>query len=684
MKTLFKCLMALAVFVNLLPKAYSQSCSRNHYLGVGIPTPPATFPTTYPYHVKNFSIGPHRTNTPQLYVDLYVASATIFADDYLDEEGYPIGKGIFYYGFLSDGHGVSCNSIDLGTGISTTNDQINEMYDDPNYDDERSVAIVTSYSSAEEVIIAQVRNATTHKYGMKILHVDECSGDILKDKIVMVGSSENYDNLHPLDAVYNPYDGYIYICGYVNSTGNKSAFVAKYDPVASTIAILGYDWYPGPGMLYDFDIAIHLKILNNGSNAGNIAVLGSSNIIPNSGGIASGSLVMILDQNLNLLQKISLSDQPSISQHPDEYAYDIEEEQQNGGFFVYSNKFTVGPQTAGPIWFNPTPEYPVITYLNSNLQIPGSANQRAHIYPSWYTRSIWAWGSTVVNGNYIAGFQSFWNDADGCATNGNITPSFNNILPFLSQINLGWNGSTISANINFWKIYFTQAPEPNFYPLGGELSNISWPTKFAVGNPNVTNNIMMVPPIRNNLFPSGSPSNKMTFKFLRTDNAGDIDPGFNNCENTYTNCVPDVHISDAYNGEPETEFTDVGFASDIFDGGSVQITNLWVGDLLGCEDFGYYKPTEVNNLVNHSDINIYPNPAQDYISISLTKQQLSIKNITVEIYSSIGQKIGILYKGSAKELDDKKLILNDMAPGVKLIRITSDWKLIGERNIITQ
>ncbi len=638
--------------------------SRNHYMGTGLPTPPSTSPTAYPYDVKNFSVTPlNGADGPE---DIYISTATAFNDG-------PV-KGIFFYPFSGNGSGLDCGSPTIRSRY---------LYDDPGYADDRAVAIVSRLSTdnSDAVILAQVKDGT-NRHGLKILFINHCTGNIIRDKVVFLPTS-GY-GIHPLDFVYNPSNQKFYICGYIqndNNAQNRSAFVATLDDntLAFTMSHV-LSWSSGISSAYDYDMAIRIKILRRGPNAGRILVLGGSNI-PTASANHSGSLAMLMTPGLAFVNRVSISNfTPLTPDVKDEYAYDASEDV-NGNLFIYSNTFW--PDAIGqPGYYYPNSKYTIVTRTDTILNVNTTLKSRA-VIRSTNNNLVGIWGKNLISDNVIAGYQSYWDAQAGCALKGN-APSPTNITPFFAKINPTWSASSgLNIGINFWKLYHTQTPPTTFYSLGGVESNVSWPTKFATDNLLLNGNtdLLAVVPIWNNVLPSSStPANKLSYKFIRTDNIGDMDPTSPfSCDNIYTNCIPPYSYIVAKNYEPLSVFSGVSISTNVFTGHSASITPIWVNDSLGCDLNGYYRPTDVNPL-NTGNIKIYPNPAYDALNLEFNTENKGLAEICA--YDVTGKKVLNVTSNTISGNNRITISLSSLASGSYMIELRNGSEI--NRQMITK
>jgi hypothetical protein len=83
----------------------------------------------------------------------------------------------------------------------------------------------------------------------------------------------------------------------------------------------------------------------------------------------------------------------------------------------------------------------------------------------------------------------------------------------------------------------------------------------------------------------------------------------------------------------------------------------------------FIKPTSVNNLVNTSDnISISPNPATDYIEISLGANGPSPLQSDVRIYDVLGQTVSFVRAG-LEPATTIRIDVSGLAPGMYFVRI---------------
>src|SRR5690606_20898187 len=194
----------------------------------------------------------------------------------------------------------------------------------------------------------------------------------------------------------------------------------------------------------------------------------------------SATLSLIIDRNtLTTIYNNPFIELYGEGERP--YEYGIDAFQSDDGIYVVSNNFLPFPNLG--YGFNVDARRTSITYVDNSLNT--FSNSRIKFLPSGGIDTVLDWGARVLassnndQGFVLAGLRIGWN-GNYCNLSGNPSPSFDTIVPYLTEIDPTWNGSNISITTNFWKIYFNQSGTGsfssgavnNFYDLGGGLSNI--------------------------------------------------------------------------------------------------------------------------------------------------------------------------------------------------------------------
>ncbi|RYD55307.1 MAG: hypothetical protein EOP56_16390 [Sphingobacteriales bacterium] len=162
--------------LGLCSPANGQTFIQNYFLAQG------TAPNeTYTLESKNYSIIPHTREAD----NGYLVSGTVFEPGWKDGSGEQIGKGLHFMGLSSvNGSVLTCGGS-----------QVNAIYDDMGFDDERNVALA-EHINGTVIMVAFVQNTQTGANGIKVIYRDKCSNSIINDDVYL-------NAFIPLDAVYN-------------------------------------------------------------------------------------------------------------------------------------------------------------------------------------------------------------------------------------------------------------------------------------------------------------------------------------------------------------------------------------------------------------------------------------------------------------------------------------------------
>ena len=83
-------------------------------------------------------------------------------------------------------------------------------------------------------------------------------------------------------------------------------------------------------------------------------------------------------------------------------------------------------------------------------------------------------------------------------------------------------------------------------------------------------------------------------------------------------------------------------------------------------------------MVGSASISVYPNPAHDYVSISVSASQSTY--LSIKVYDVIGNEIGTVFEGNeAQGMVTHHFATSGLAKGVYLVRITDGLSTMTQR-----
>lgn len=100
----------------------------------------------------------------------------------------------------------------------------------------------------------------------------------------------------------------------------------------------------------------------------------------------------------------------------------------------------------------------------------------------------------------------------------------------------------------------------------------------------------------------------------------------------------------------------------------------------GCYEYGSTPPaarkSKSGTFYDHSQVNVFPNPATDYLNISVPNEE----SVEISIYTVSGQQV---YYHESIEISNKfEISLSAFSPGSYILRLRSAEKLFTERIVI--
>ncbi len=516
-------------------------------------------------------------------------------------------------------------------------------------------------------------------------------------------------------------------------------------PIASTTFDYLPGIVPDPNdskKLYDYDIAMRMQWIEGPNNTNNLFVTGSVNGEQNnSNGNAtythyrSGIMNLILDPStLSIVQEHPyMSEGPIEAEGDNEYGVALwEDDPTTGRYFMVGNKFKHETRSAfggayiDPYGFDPRPDGIWVNQVNTMTLGPSGSNWRSVKGKKLWLTQILPTRCTTVNNGFqnaavaskflVAGMQ-----AEALGTGFTDVPSDNNINAFIADMALDY--TTTPANTSDhavlsggytsvqWPTFTTNSGTGmvgtnanNFYTLGGGLANIMWYHNFTVRNyfnPGslraTKDDIMLVAPkMMTHTYTSGHPKygntdNLLGIKHIHVE-AEAYDYGFWNFE-LGTECGREIKSNVTMNSENVTTLSPcvVGNLTLNTRDINVAVDNLELLYNVPCNYQGGPEPsyktgtTSVaakRNVV--SATKVYPNPANDEVSIDIAKEIADDAAVKVVLTNIHGQIISELYNGNTKGTAGKKMKLPQVATGLYIIHVYSNNTMIHQQKLSIQ
>ena len=111
------------------------------------------------------------------------------------------------------------------------------------------------------------------------------------------------------------------------------------------------------------------------------------------------------------------------------------------------------------------------------------------------------------------------------------------------------------------------------------------------------------------------------------------------------------------------------------------IYSVLITDSNGClhlADTVHFTPVGISEVVGSASISVYPNPAHDYVSISVSASQSTY--LSIKVYDVIGNEIGTVFEGNeAQGMVTHHFATSGLAKGVYLVRITDGLSTMTQR-----
>ncbi|WP_222165223.1 T9SS type A sorting domain-containing protein [Edaphocola aurantiacus] len=526
---------------------------------------------------------------------------------------------------------------------------VSQFYNDPGYD-ERVKGV--HYLNPNDVAIVATRTAlpwTPGPSGIEVIRADAANG--MQFSTHVIESPFPGQDYWPTGSMLYG-NGRIYICGYMTPSmppgvypdfsTPKTAFVLIYDIAANMVAAMNtYDWPAGGN---DYDIPHRMKIMSSGD----IWVGGMCN----DGGGGQAMMNLQIDGALNMMKDAPIQ-QATLTNYLNT-SFDFWEDPTNPAVaYVFGNfcfNLNASQMDLFPTFLN------VTTIDIGTLMPPAGANNQA-----WMGQIDYCWGTNIVRGNsnntlILSGFQSNF------ACGGQAFPtSQDNVNPYLAELMpITTSSGDIIINTNYWVTIESAAGtgsrsmDPNsYYNLGNAPSNLVWgPVTTVRDNGMLTDDIVLNTPIWNKF------TNVLNPKFLRTDKNGD--PA---CK--FSMCMP--YFPNAQTMSPGNIVSFSGYSWNEYNT-MVPDGPLPLSMKLDCSS-GYFSDNRsLKPVPNVLAVSVYPNPAQDIISLQFNGTVNDNDAIQVNITDVTGKEATVLYRGT-KAAMNSQLKLPQLAKGTYLITV---------------
>ncbi|XZF14076.1 T9SS type A sorting domain-containing protein [Chitinophagaceae bacterium MMS25-I14] len=562
---------------------------------------------------------------------------------------------------------------------------------------------------------------STSKDKVKIYIVN--GGGAVVDAQVLTSSATDYKHLYPMHSVY--YNGILYVCGFVSNqdiytdpnapyfrgANTKKAFVLRYNPVTQTVLntqtfdnTYTFVNMPGPEVA-DFDVAMHMKITSNGKLyvTGGCNVIQAATTISPTYALNSGTLNLELDattlaiQNTNTTTNVYTAftnETVTTAYNYGEYGVDIVEDPVSSGYFVVGNTADYSKLMIGT---GIDPHNMQFTYIDNNFRPQGiKSRQRIHGFEKG------AWALTAMESAYGAGHMligGMQTEGDPNCYTTTPPPSKDNFYPCLSDVSLQWTGSPAALNgtINDWKTYvthFTTGPSSltnSYYQYGGSVAYNGWNPLFAsrrpIGNVLGDNNVVFTAPSWNNA------PQTLNLKMSRTDDYGKVP----SCQDSYVDCAPGIEPMNVVH-IPKVTLSSSSNISVTTTAASLTVTaaaaasvpqDFGFQEVIDCEQTGgnYYRTAPAAVATVHAaqslGATLVPNPASDYVQISLKGSIDAAAETKIELTDITGKLIATLYNGKAAGITDQShFTLPAVAAGMYLVKISVGNQVLPVQKLI--
>ncbi|MCB9064582.1 MAG: T9SS type A sorting domain-containing protein [Chitinophagales bacterium] len=583
-------------------------------------------------------------------------------------------------------------------------------------DEQFRVVDITVESANKFWITMQARHISSgseYDY-IYVAGVDQAGNDLPVNPALHITSAPTmvtHRNLYPTHSLYMG-DG-LFICGYAaentefgnspQESSDKIGMIMKCE-VNSTPVTTNYTFWNthnsyltlgdfdmalrispsvGPGMVPDFPLLVTGSV--NGYGTGYICGILAMTVRPSGTPLLlDGFLPTAWAYSPQPLRSLGAYGVDMRSVYPDEV-------EQEGGYSILVNAFDdVDSDPSRKTWG--------ILNIKSDLTVYDPTTNYSFVgvsgAKSWGTQfmDMTFADKALVNGVTVLGQQ---NDVYGyvgeCVTlfdpNNHQAPSQtpNNINPFLAWLGVKgpgiWNHTTgfgsvyntgyFQPNVVFLSDWGTEANNMNYFDgsLGGGelLEDVTRLYTFGAtshyyyggGTPSAPLHApAMVVPIGEYNAQPGSNENLLT-KFIKTNNFNET-----TCNDYYQDC-PELFTSTTYN-------------SGVFSGVSHHITisdaytyftlvdDLYIPADVDCGT-GVFKPTSVSQLPKSTDVEIYPNPAKNAVTVSWNTTSDDDANITITDIS--GKKV----MTTTVKMNDKTVLdVSSLHAGFYMVNVSSD------------
>jgi len=570
------------------------------------------------------------------------------------QDKYLFAGTVFDYNGNQGDNAIHWMHVDnTGTGTYTFSKVVN----DPDAD-ERLVGAHLSANEDENILVASFASLSPNGAdGVEILRIDATTGNLTGNSTKIYSTSSTYPYLYPTNSLLT--GDILYICGFMATdrnpdlTTSKEGFVIRYD--LSMKMVTNRYSYNAPSTVtsYDYDIAKAMRVIQDVSGTDVLWVGGSVNDGPM--------------QNLTLdLATISIANaQPFGNMYPtswNNYSYDITKDPVTNEFYIFGNRSTINNNQ--PFYGNMhvTVVSPSLTpYTGLGIQ------SQAYIDQMDYISGVNVIPEIQPNTPFsviLMGYQSNVIYSTQCPPiTGYNLPTLSNINPYLTKLELSSAGGNIIVNQVWWNTYTTMfgtgawGNPSSFADLGGAKSNI-YTAPLNLVRATGSNDLVLNAPVwdRN--------TNTLTFKWLRTDVSGQ----FTTCK-WFSNCILPVDLIETYLGLPVTHssFT----TTDNFP--SFNSDEFRPDNEFNCGRLYRTAPAEISEIAKGTLVkaSLYPNPAQDMVSLKLDGSVDNNATITASINDMVGRNIGALFTGKVGNIP-KSIKLPMIAPGIYTVTISID------------
>lgn len=590
-------------------------------------------------------------------------------------------------------------------------------YRDPSGGYQHHATNIVPYSDDVFIITALRRDLqiTSSSRDVLELYFVKSNGTLVDHRIIQntqIINGSNYTNIYPMHSVLN--NDTLFVTGFVSNqpitdpaapnfrgVNNKQIFVMRFNVNNMTVMTsktYDFNYTPTSAAYADADMGVNMTL----TSTGRLYVTGSANVIQpgpttSSYNLVAGTLNLAL--NATTLAVVNSGSTSFVADYyPTQFTYGeygvgMMEDQVNGGYNVITNSADYLKYGL----LNIDPKTTSITHISSSFTPYATpAKSRVRVKDPEGAWSLEAMSSIdgpdhiLLGGMQIAPLPNCTGNAP--------KPAPDDFNPFLADFSLTWDAttSTLDGTLNSWRTYLCHfgTGDPSlansYFQLGGNFAYNAWNPVFATRRPvgsSFTDDISMTAPSWNPDYQS------LNLKLIRADKHGDV----NSCPDSYTNCNTAGLTPEQVNNTPSWGVSpnnvSVAMTSANYSVSASQVQAGWADwgayEEIYCDasnNYTYFRKANILNTAAPVTATLTPNPAVDYINVSLQGVADGNTTIKVELTDITGKSAGVLYSGTADGLNSHaQLKLPALASGLYLVKIIAGTQILPvQKLVITQ